>query len=607
MVRALVLAVILAACGDPAPHSRAQVIGSLEDTIGGPHAIGRIGDFLLENDQIRLVISDTGVSSDPSKVSTYGRVNTTFGGSLIDADLRRDGVGQHGNDQLAELLPGFLFTVINPTKVEITRRGDDGGPAEVTVTGTGGDLLQMIALLNTGLMFPSTLQFKNIYRLYPGKKYVEIETVVTNGPMGAHPFPYLDPTQLDDLLGMNIPNVANIQLSVPMGQLPLLGGEQELFAPGVAGFNVKYAIEDSYAKAGGFPSFPGLAVDFLASKGEGVSYGLTIPDAASNYVKTYKAGYPGQDLTPYSMLIPFTYAGVAGVFMAKPPAQLAPNESFSFTSYFVIGKGDVASVADVIYELRKQETGTFGGRVVDERTQAPVPHANVFLLDAKMQPVNQIETDDGGAFLATLPPGSYNYRVLADDRVTAATANITVKAHEQTGALIQMKSPATVVVGVIDELGRHAPAKVTLIATFDTANQTKDPRSFLFSLPFGERRRPTAFDGGNRYIEGAWWTKDGRALAHVRPGTYDIVVSRGPEYELTTKRVTVADGSFVAEQLVLRRAYSTDGWVGGDFHIHALPSTDSGTPIDARVISCAAEGLEVAVATDHNYITTTRR
>ncbi len=604
MLRAVIPAVLaLAACGDTPPHARAQVIGSLEDTIGGPHAIGRIGDFLLENDRIRLVISDTGVSRDPSKLSTYGRVNTTFGGSLVDADLRRDGVGQHGNDQLAELLPGFLFTVINPTKVEITRRGDDGGPAEVTVTGTGGDLLQMIALLNTGLMFPSNLTFQNIYRLYPGKNYVEIETVVTNGPMGAHPFPYLDPTQLDNLLGRNIPNIANLQLSVPMGQLPLLGGEQELFAPGIAGFNVKYAIEDSYAMAGGFPSFPGLAVDFLASKGEGVSYGLTIPDAASNYVKTYKAGYPGQDLTPYSMLIPFTYAGVAGVFMAKPPAQLAPNESFSFTSYFVIGKGDVASVADVIYELRKQETGTFGGRVVDERTQAPVPHANVFVLDAKLQPVDQIETDEGGAFLATLPPGSYSYRVLADDRVTASTASITIKARQQTGALIQMKSPATVVVAVIDELGRHAPAKITLIATFDTANQNKDPRSFLFSLPFGERRRPTAFDGGNRYIEGAWWTKDGRIEAHVRPGTYDIVVSRGPEYELTTKRVTVADGSFVAEQLVLQRAYSTDGWVGGDFHIHALPSTDSGTPIDARVISCAAEGLEVAVSTDHNYIT----
>ncbi|MBA3464713.1 MAG: CehA/McbA family metallohydrolase [Deltaproteobacteria bacterium] len=598
----LVALAILAACETP-PHSRAYVIGSLDDTIGGPHALGRIGDFLLENDQIRLVIADTGVTNEPGKISTYGRANTTFGGTMIDADLRRNGVGQQGNDQLAELLPGFLFTVINPTKVEITARGDDGGPAEVTVSGTGGDLLQMVALLNTGLMFPSTLQFKNVYRLYPGKRYVEIETTMTHTGQGAHPFPYLDPTQLDDLLGRNIPGVENIQLSVPMGQLPLLGGEQDLFAPGVAGFNVKYAIEDSYATAGGFPAFPGLAVDFLASRGEGVSYGLTILDEPSNYVSTYKAGYPGQDLTPYSMLIPFTYAGVAGVFMSKPPAQLTMGQSFSFKSYFVIGKGDVASVADVIYELRQQPTGSFGGRVVDERTGAPVVRANVFIMDAKLLPVNQVETDEGGAFKATLPPGTYSYRVLADDRISSPMQSVTIKAGEQAGTHIAMKSPSTVAVVVVDELGRHAPAKVTLVSTFDTANTGKDPRTFLFSLPFGERRRPTAFDGRNLYIEGAWWTKDGRVEARVRPGTYDVVVSRGPEYEVTTKRIVVSDGQFAAEQLVLKRAYTSDGWVAGDFHLHANPSTDSGVTIEARVISCAAEGLEVAVATDHNFIT----
>nr|MBA3453730.1 hypothetical protein [Deltaproteobacteria bacterium] len=383
---ALVLAAALAACGDPAPRARAQIIGSLDDAIGGPHALGQIGDFLLENDQIRLVISDTGVSTLPGKMSTYGRANTTFGGSLIDADLVRvHGSEARGNDQLAELLPGFLFTVINPTKVEITKRGDDGGPAEVTVTGTGGDLLQMIAVLNTGLMFPSNLELRNIYRLSPGKRYVEIETIVINKAPngGVHPFPYLDPQELDDLVGPGLIPDLPIQLSVPMGQLPLLGGEQDLFAPGVAGFNVKFAIEESYKIAGGFPGFPGLAVDFLASRGEGVSYGLTILDAPSNYVKTFASRYPGQEVTNYSMLLPFTYAGVAGVFMANPPAQLGPNEQFSFTSYFVIGKGDVASVADTIYELRALSTGTFGGKVVDELTSAPVVHASVLVLDAQ--------------------------------------------------------------------------------------------------------------------------------------------------------------------------------------------------------------------------------
>jgi hypothetical protein len=94
---ALAVAIALSTCGDVAPHSRAQRVVKLEEAIGGPHAIGQVGDFLLENDQIRLVIADKGT----------GRVNTTFGGTLVDADLVRVGGEGTGNDQLAELLPGY--------------------------------------------------------------------------------------------------------------------------------------------------------------------------------------------------------------------------------------------------------------------------------------------------------------------------------------------------------------------------------------------------------------------------------------------------------------------------------------------------------------------
>ena len=136
--------------------------------------------------------------------------------------------------------------------------GSDGGPAEVIVTGTGGDLLQMVALLNTGLFNPAAgLELTQLYQLEPGKRYVEIETIVKNTSTGAHPFPYLDPTQLDDLLGRSSRTSRTSSSVVPIGQLPLLGGEQDLFAPGVAGFNVRFAIEDSYKNAGGFPGVPG--------------------------------------------------------------------------------------------------------------------------------------------------------------------------------------------------------------------------------------------------------------------------------------------------------------------------------------------------------------
>lgn len=598
------LALVASCTGSAPPHARAQRIGKLEEAIGGPHAIGRVGDFILENDQVRFVIADTGrcpPGADKGCVETYGRVNTTYGGSLVDADLQRVAGEGEGNDQLAELLPGFFFTAIDPTEVKVTADGSDGGPAAVTVKGTGGDLFQMTYLLNTGLLYPATLEFEQTYKLEPGKRYVTIETTVRNTGMATHPFPYLDPSELDDLTMFTIPGIDTLQLSVPFGQLPLFGGEQTIFTPGVAGFNVRFAIEDSYKIAGGFPSFPGMVVDFVATKGNGVSYGLAIPDSPDNYVNSYKAGYAGQDVTPYSMLLPFTYAGVTGAYQYRAPATLGPMEERTYTSYFIVGRGDVGSIYDTILELRAAQTGTFGGRVVDEQSHQPIEGASVIVMQGDRF-IDQLETDAHGSFLGKLPPGTYDYIAVTDDRERTAKQSITVAAGAPTGVLVQMPPPATLAVSVVDELGRHAPVKIQLLG-HDDRIRTTDGRNILYSLALGEEVRPTAFDGTDRYIERAWWTNDGRLLAKVRPGTYDLVVTRGPEYEITSEQVTLTAGSYAGKQLQLTRSFDTPGWVAGDFHIHAQPSTDSGLPIDERVTSCAAEGLEVAVATDHNYVT----
>src|SRR5262249_39850500 len=193
-----------------------------------------------------------------------------------------------------------------------------------------------------------------------------------------------------------------------------------------------------------------LVIDYLASRGPGVSYGLTVPRSPDNYVNTYASGYPGQTITPYSMLVPFTYAGVAGIYMVKPPAQLAPQEQFSYTSYFVIGKGDVASVLDTIYELHGEPTGPFGGRVIDQQTSQPVAHANVIILDAGDRVIDQIESDDGGSFLAHLAAGSYRYIAIADDRLSTTPVPFTVAPGAHVGvAPIEMAPPATLVVSAI--------------------------------------------------------------------------------------------------------------------------------------------------------------
>ena len=81
-----------------------------------------------------------------------------------------------------------------------------------------------------------------------------------------------------------------------------------------------------------------MVVDFVATKGDRVSYGLAIPDSPDNYVNNYKAGYAGQDITKFSMLLPFTYAGVTGAYQYRAPPSLGPNEEKTYTSYFIVGR-----------------------------------------------------------------------------------------------------------------------------------------------------------------------------------------------------------------------------------------------------------------------------
>jgi len=520
-------------------------------------------------------------------------------------------------------VPGFAFSVIKPSKIEA--KENDDGSADVIVTGVTDDLFEMVYPINFGLVGPGgSLDFIQTYHLEPGKPWLTIETTIHNPPGGAHPFPYLMPQDLDALTGMNIPGLANLQLSVPLGQLPLMGGEQALFTPGVAGFNVRFAIEDTYKTAGGFPAFPGMVVDYLATKGPGVSYGLSADMDPDNYVNAYKTkpdgtpGYPGQDITPYSMLLPFTYAGVTGAYMYKPPALLESDSAVTHKSYFYVGRGDVGSVYDAILQQRGVATGTFGGKVVDERTGTGIANANVIVLDSacnvsdldkhliakSCKIIDQLGTDSLGNFYGHLPAGAYQYIAATDDRSLSPPATMMIEAGGQFGAYVVMPSPATIAVSVVDELGRRAPSKIQLLAHDPSIKGGIDGRNLLYTLALGDKVRPVAFAAGDdRYIEGVWWTTNGNLEATVRPGTYDIIASRGPEYEFTKQTITVGSGVLATAELALTRSFDTPGWVSGDFHIHAQPSTDSGLPVPDRVASCAAEGLEVATATDHNFIT----
>ena len=62
-------------------------------------------------------------------------------------------------------------------------------------------------------------------------------------------------------------------------------------------------------------------------------------------------------------------------------------------------------------------------------------------------------------------------------------------------------------------------------------------------------------------------------------------------------------GETRAIDAVLRDVFPASPWTSGDFHLHAAPSPDAPVSLDARVASLVCEGVDLAVATDHNRVT----
>ncbi len=154
---------------------RAKEITSPDELVGGPSSKGKVGDLLLENDQVRAVIAGEG--------QTW--VGNTFGGSLVDLDLNRshrrdDDYGQ-GWDSFAETFPLVNLIIPDPLKpmrslspkdggleveteiggIEVFKDGSDGEEAIVRVKGSGAYLFQAIKFLNPDLLrtLASTFEF----------------------------------------------------------------------------------------------------------------------------------------------------------------------------------------------------------------------------------------------------------------------------------------------------------------------------------------------------------------------------------------------------------------------------------------------------------------
>ncbi len=101
---------------------------------------------------------------------------------------------------------------------------------------------------------------------------------------------------------------------------------------------------------------------------------------------------------------------------------------------------------------------------------------------------------------------------------------------------------------------------------------------------------------------GVVYTGTGRARLGVAPGDYVLHASRGFEYSVATTRVSLRAGETKALALALTREVPTPDLVACDTHIHTLTFSKHGdATVEERMLTIAGEGIEIAVATDHNH------
>lgn len=698
----------LTSCSDEG-RSYAGRVQSPMELIGGPGALGAVGDYLLANDRVRVIIQDKG----------WSRGFGVFGGGIIDADIVRPGTqgspaGGNGKDNFGEAFPAFFlqaFDVENQTirtdgcggycpmgescvideagaavclpmaegcagclgssacvavteeatqclelsaaevldaqGVEVISDGSDGGAAIVRTRSKGGNFLTLINfLLEFAIPQDAGLRYETDYILKPGARHVEIIGRLVNDSGRAIKF---DGEALAGMLGAD-------DLQIPMGDVLLFGGGNSVFASGavtrstqpdnpkIAGFDLRYTVEASYniqrENGVALPALQGLITDFLATRGDGVSYGFAIAPNENNYAYMNKDQYekdPLVEVSSESFVIPFLFSSFTGAYYAVPPAQLDPHQAWEYTRYLMIGDGDVGSIRNELYDIRNVKTASFSGEVRDSVTGEVVHEGMVHIFDSLKRPYSQVDVSHGGSFVANLPHGEYYWQVTGHGRDTYPTAaerftdfnkfSVTVETGSdgettRKDAFKRIRVPSTGLydVEVRDEAGSLLPAKVSFVAPYDLPERCTDcerleldcelecaPRSFLFDFSVGDDRLSTDLnwhDGqGGEYVEEIAYTVDGQARGSIRPGIYDVYVSRGLEYDLSvSERVVVTAGKRASLSVVLHRSVNTADYIGADLHLHSGGSLDSSMSLEKRVLSSAAEGLEYAVSTDHNFI-----
>ncbi len=198
--------------------------------------------------------------------------------------------------------------------------------------------------------------------------------------------------------------------------------------------------------------------------------------------------------------------------------------------------------------------------------------------------LTRARTDANGAFVLHVPPGEVLLTPTANGYALPAAA--TVGAEQNDVALT---------------LPRHA--RIAVDVTLSGTNE-KIPGRVQILPSTALSRAPAAF--GVRYEAGTALWQDFAVTGHtelpVPPGEYRVLVTRGYEMELVDQTVTATAGATTTVAAALARSVDSTDVMCADFHVHSYYSVDSADPVETKVKSAVADGLDIPVSSEHEYV-----
>ena len=273
--------------------------------------------------------------------------------------------------------------------------------------------------------------------------------------------------------------------------------------------------------------------------------------------------------------------------------KLGPGEEFTLTRWVFPGE-NMLDVRAAIWKHRGEKISPVS-LMLRDGLKRPIENAQVQILRAGGS-LGFVRSGKQGAISMKLPEGSFEARVkcdgvkLGDDQEFKSTGHDLAVVDGSTVGWPILRfedyKPGAIAAAITAEDGSAIPCKVELRPQEGTPKPDFGPETAEFG------------------VKNVVYTPNGKFERPVPSGKYDVIISRGPEYDAIFTELEVPEGKTAQLTGKLVRTVKTPGWVSCDYHSHSSPSGDNTGSQLGRVLNLAAEHIEFAPCTEHNRVST---